>query len=191
MWNIFEQPWTILLVAVVASLVISIYRWLFPEKSRWWQLLIPLAIAVLGLAADFLVKTDPEKITVLLKTAMTAVEEENADGVDAVIAPHYTDSYHNSKENLMRYCRMMLAQPLVEKNKKWALKLDMSPPNATATFTVMTHFDRQSYIHQSYMRALLTKMELHLQKQPDKSWLITSAEVLELNRQPAKWHDIK
>jgi hypothetical protein len=191
MLNIFEQPWTILLVAVIASLVISIYRWLFPEKSRWWQWLIPLVIALAGLAADSLVKTDSEKITILLKTAMVAVEEENADGVDAVIASHYADSYHNSKENLMHYCRMMLAQPLVEKNKKWALIVDMAPPNATATFTVMTHFDPQSYIYQSYMRAMLTKMELHLQKQPDKSWLITRAEILELNRQPAKWNDIK
>jgi hypothetical protein len=191
MFNIFQQPWTILLLAVIVSLVISIYRWLFPERKRWRQLLIPLIIAVAAIAMDFFVKTDPEKIAALLKTGMKAVEEENVDAVDAIIASHYTDSAHNTKEDLMRYCRMMLAQPLVEKNKKWALKLDMSPPNATATLMVMTHFDRQSYIYQSYMRALLTKMELQLQKQPDKSWLITRAEVLELNRQPAKWQDIK
>ncbi len=191
MFDIFEQPWTILLLAIIVSLVISIYRWLFPEKKRWRQLLIPLVIAVLGLAADLLVRTDSERITVLLKTAMVAVEEENADGIDAVISPHYADSYHNSKEDLMRYCRMMLDQPLVEKNKKWALSLEVSGPKANAVFTVITHFDPQSYIYQSYMRAMRTKMELHLQKQPDKSWLITRAEVLELNLQPAKWHDIK
>jgi hypothetical protein len=191
MLNIFQQPWTMLLVAVITSLAISIYRWLFPEKSRWWQLLIPLVIAVAGVALDFLVKTDPEKISALLKTGMKAVEQENADAVDAVIAPHYNDSYHNTKQDLMRYCRMMLAQPLVEKNKKLALSIEMSTPNATATFTVITRFDPRSYIYQSYMRSLLTRMELHLQKQPDKSWLITRAEVLELNRQPANWRHIR
>ncbi|MHC4239449.1 MAG: hypothetical protein ACYSUC_06790, partial [Planctomycetota bacterium] len=62
MLNIFQQPWTILLVAVITSLAISIYRWLFPEKSRRWQLLVPLVIALAGFALDFLVKTDLEKI---------------------------------------------------------------------------------------------------------------------------------
>ncbi|HUT31292.1 MAG TPA: hypothetical protein VMX13_15970 [Sedimentisphaerales bacterium] len=191
MFNIFEQPWTILLVAVIVSLVISVYHWLFPERKRWTHFLIPLIIAVVGLAGDFLVKTDPEKINALLKTGMKAVEEESADAVDAIIAPDYTDSAHNTKEDLMRYCRMMLSRPLVEKNKKWDLKVDVSPPNAAATFTVITRFEPQSYIYQSYMRSLVTKMELHLQKQPDKSWLITRAEILELNHQPANWRDIK
>jgi len=191
MFDIFEQPWTILLVAVIVSLVISIYRWLFPEKKRWRHLLIPLIIAAAGLAADFFVKTDAEKINALLKTGMKAVEEEDADAVGAIIAPDYADSAHNTKEDLMRYCRMMLGQPLVDKNKKWALSLEVSPPNATAIFTVITHFDPQSYIYQSYMRILMTKIELELQKQADKSWLITRAEVIELNRQPAKWHDIQ
>jgi hypothetical protein len=191
MFNIFEQPWTILLLAVVASLGISIYRWLFPERKRWTHLLIPLIIAAAAIALDFLVKTDRERINALLNTAMMAVQEENADAVDALIAPNYSDSCHNSKGDLMRYCRMMLAQPLVEKNKKWALRLDVSAPNGTATFTVVTRFDPQSYVYQSYLHSLITQMQLDLHKQPDKSWLITRAEVLELNRQPAKWNDIK
>jgi hypothetical protein len=191
MLNIFQQPWTMLLVAVVTSLVISIYRWLFPEKSRWWQLLIPIVIALAGVALDFFVKTDLEKISALLKTGMKAVEQENTDAVDAIIAPHYNDSYHNTKEDLMRYCQMMLAQPLVEKNKKLALSIEMSTPTATATFTVVTKFDKQSYIYQSYLHSLVTKMQLQLQKQHDKSWLITRAEILELNRQPANWRHIK
>jgi hypothetical protein len=190
MFNIFQQPWTILLVAVIVSLVISIYHWLFPERKRWTHLLIPLIIAVAAIAMDFFVKTDRERITALLNTAMMAVQEENADAIDALIAPDYADSHHNDKQSLMRYCRMMLAGPLVEKNKKWDLKIDLSPPTATATFTVITHFDPQSHIYQSYLRVLITKMQLDLQKQPDKSWLITRAEVLELNRQPASWNNI-
>jgi hypothetical protein len=191
MLNIFQQPWTILLVAVITSLAISIYRWLFPEKSRSWQLLIPLIIAVGGVALDFLVKTDLEKIDALLKTGMKAVEQENTDAVDAIIAPHYSDSYHNTKEDLMRYCRMMLGQLLVEKNKKLALSIEMLKPSASATFTVVTRFDPRSYIYQSYLQSLVIKMELQLQKQPDKSWLITRAEVLELNRQPANWRHVR
>ncbi|MHC4061191.1 MAG: hypothetical protein ACYSR6_06230 [Planctomycetota bacterium] len=191
MLNIFQQPWTILLVAVITSLAISIYRWLFPEKSRRWQLLVPLVIALAGFALDFLVKTDLEKIKALLSTGMKAVEQENIDVVDAVIAPHYSDSYHNTKEDLMRYCRMMLAQPLVEKNKELALTIEMSKPAATATFTVVTKFDPRSNIYQSYLHSLVIKMQLQLQKQPDRSWLITRAEVLELNRQPASWRHVR
>jgi uncharacterized membrane protein YoaK (UPF0700 family) len=146
MFNILEQPWTILLVAVIVSLVISVYHWLFPERKRWTHILFPLTIAVAAIALDFFVKTDRERITALLNTAMMAVQEENADTVGALIAPNYTDSHHNDKESLMRYCRMMLARPLVEKNKKWDLKIQLSPPTATATLTVITRFDPQSYV---------------------------------------------
>jgi hypothetical protein len=52
-------------------------------------------------------------------------------------------------------------------------------------------FDKNSYVYQNYKSFFLTKVELHLQKQPDGTWLINRAEVLELDRQPVDWSHIR
>lgn len=190
MFDIFEQPWTLLTVAIIVLLVMLTVRKIFPEKRQWWQLLISAIIAVAAFGLDFLVKTDLEKINALIRTGIKAAEEEKADAIDAIISANYSDSYHNTKKDLMHYCRAMLSEPLVEKNKKHALIIEISPPTATATLTVLTKFDKESFIYQN-LRTLLTKIQLDLQKQPDKRWLINQAEILELNRQPVNWGHIR
>lgn len=195
--NRFAEAGSIL--SIVARIIITVgvallLGWpLVPAlRSRyryWWLWLLPPCLAVAAFACDWLVKTDLEKINIIIKTGIKAVEEENPAAVDAIIAPDYGDSRHNSKENLMAYCRLMLAQPLVEKNTKMGLNIEISRSNATVTLVVLTTVDKQSYVYQTF-RTLITKTRLQLRRQPDKSWLISSAEILEINRQPAKWRDI-
>ena len=191
MFDIFHQPWTLLFAAIIVLFVMLIVRRILPEKRRWWQWLLPVFLAVAAFGLDWLVKTDLEKINALIKTGIKAVEQENADAVGAIISPNYSDSYHNTKEHLMNYCTLMLSEPLVEKNKKIALVIELSPPKATATLTVLIRFDKESFIYQNYKPTLLTKTELHLRKQPDKQWLIHRAEVLELDRRPVNWKNIR
>jgi hypothetical protein len=191
MFNIFEQPWTLLGAAIITLLVILIVRSIFPEKQRWWLWLVPVFIAVAGFALDYLVKTDLEKINSLIKAGMKAVEQEDTDAIDAMIAPDYSDSYHNTKADLMHYCNMMLSQPLVEKNSKRALEIQISPAQATATLTALMRFDKQSFVCQTGITFLPIKVELTVQKQPDKNWLFNRAEVLELNGQPVNWRHVR
>ena len=68
MFNILEQPWTLLIAAVVALLIIFIIRALIPEKRRWWQLWIPVIIAVSAFAIDILFETDRENINGIIKS---------------------------------------------------------------------------------------------------------------------------
>jgi len=191
MFDIFEQPWTLLTTAVIVLLAVLTLRSIFPEKRRWWQLALPAFLAVAAFGLDFFVRTDLEKINATIKAGMKAVEEEDTDAIDSIIAANYSDSYHNTKQDLMRHCRLLLSEPLVEKNKKTALVIETSPPKATAALTVLTKFEEQSYVYKNYKPRLLTKIELHLQKQPDNRWLIDRAEVLELDRQPVNWRDIR
>jgi hypothetical protein len=86
---------------------------------------------------------------------------------------------------------MMLSQPLVEKNSKRAVEIQISPPQATAALTALMRFDKQSFVYQSGITFLLVKVELTLQKQPDKNWLVNRAEVLELNGQPVNWRHVR
>ncbi|GAI02660.1 unnamed protein product, partial [marine sediment metagenome] len=103
----------------------------------------------------------------------------------------YHDSYHNTKRDLMRHCRTRLSQPLVEKNKKRACLVQLSPPTATATLFATIIFEKDSYVSVNYKAWLMVEARLSFQEQPDKTWLINRIEILELDRQPASWSQIR
>jgi hypothetical protein len=190
MFDIFEQPWTLLIAAIIVLLVIWVLRCIFPEKRHWWQWLLPAFLTVAAFGFDLLIQTDLEKINVVINTGIQAVEEENPDAIEAIISDNYRDSYHNTKKDLMEHCRARLSEPLVAKNKKRPPIIEISPPKATVTLTVIIHFDKQSYVYQD-IRLMWAKVKLDLQKEQDKRWLINRAEVLELNKQQANWRDIR
>ena len=190
MFGIFEQPWTLLITAILVLLVMLMFRRILPEKKHWGQWLLPAFLTVAAFGFDLLVKTDTEKINAVINTGIKAVEQENSDAIEAIISANYRDSSHHTKKHLMAYCRRLLSEPLVEKNKKTALVIEVSPPTATATLTALTKFDQRSSVYE-YKRAMLTKIRLNLQKEQDGRWLINRAEVLQLDRQPVKWRDLK
>jgi len=191
MFNIFEHPWGLLTLAVVTLLILLMFHRIFPEKRHWWQWLLPAFLIAAAFGVDALVQTDLEKINAVISTAVKAVEEENPDAVEPIISNNYHDSYHNAKEDLMYYCRSLLSEPLVDKSIKRIVSIDISPPEATAVFTVRIVFDKRSYVYRDFKRLMLAKIELHLRKEQDKSWLINRAEILELDRRPANWRDVR
>jgi low affinity Fe/Cu permease len=192
MLNIFEQPWTLLGVSIIALFVILTIRSVWSERRHWWQLLIPVAIAAAGFGLDFLVQTDLEKINALIDTGIKAVEEEDCNAIEAIIAGNYRDSFHNTKDDLMSHCRMQLTPGLVTKNKKRACLVELSPPTATATLFALITFEKDSYISREYNKPfMLVKVKLYLEKQPDKGWLISRVEVLEIDRLQVDWRQIR
>jgi len=58
MFDIFEQPWTLMGAAVLVLFGMLTFRSFCPEKRRWWQLLVPVFLAVAAFGADMLVQTD-------------------------------------------------------------------------------------------------------------------------------------
>jgi len=193
MFDVFEQPWGLLTVAVIVLLILLMFRSIFPEKRHWWQLALPAFLAVTAFGLDRLVQTDLEKINKVINTAVKAVEEEKPDAIDAIISENYSDSYHRNKRVLILHARRVLSEPVVEKNIKRILEINISPSKttATATFTVRVVFDKRSYVYQSYKRIVLAKVEINLQKELGKGWLINQAELLELDRQPVNWQHIR
>lgn len=187
---IFEQPWPLLITAATVFLLVLILRSILPEKRHWWQWLLPLLLVAAAFGLDFLVETDLEKINAVIDIGVKAVEEENSDVIEAIIADNYRDSFHKSKNELMHHCRVKLAEPLIEKNIKRIQAVELSLPNATAVFTVRMLFDKSSYTYRSFKQQLHVKAELDLQKQPDGTWLITCAEILELDLRPVNWKDV-
>jgi len=191
MFDFFEQPYTLIGAAVLLLFGILTFRSVLPEKRRWWQLFLPVIVVVAAFGMDVLVQTDLEKINSAINTIIKAVEEENCNAIETIIAENYRDSYHNTKRHLLTHCRKRLTPSLVEKNKKTASLVELSPPNATATLFMLTTFDKNSSISVNYKSFLYSKIELHFQKQDDKTWLINRAEILALDKQPANWNDIR
>jgi hypothetical protein len=113
MWDVFEQPWTLLAAAVLVLFGVFTFRSVWPEKQRAWQWLLPLAVAGLAFGLDALVATDLEKIHGTINAARRAIVAENAVGVAACIAPEYNDGWHKSRADLVKHCREQLVGPTI------------------------------------------------------------------------------
>jgi hypothetical protein len=193
MFNVFEKPWGLLTLAVVVLLILLMVRRILPEKHRWWQLLLPALLAVAAFGLDRLVQTDLEKINAVIDIAVKAAEQENPDALEPIISEDYSDQYHETKKALILHFGRTFSEPLIEKNIKRILQIELSPSKTTAeaTFTVRVVFDKRSYVYQqTYKQIMLAKVKVHLQKEQDK-WLINQADLLELDRQPFDWQHVR
>jgi len=191
MFDVFEQPWTLLGAAVLVLFGMLTFRSVFPEKRQWWQLAVPFIVAASAFAIDVATQTDLEKIHALLKKGMKAVEQGNLDALAAIISADYYDSFHKSKQELMAHAWREIEQSGVQKVKKNSVLIQVSPPQATVNLIVVVKFEQNSYIAQNYKRWLLIKLRVNLQKQPDKNWLVNRAEVLEVDKQPVQWREVR
>jgi len=150
MWNIFEQPWTLLGAAVLVLFGVLTFRSVWYEKRKPWQWLLPTSLALLGVGLDLGVTTDLEKINHVIKTGLQAVEAEDCPAIARLIAEDYQDSYHRSKESLLSRCRARLTPPAVQKVRKISVKVEVSPPDAKAMIVVWLTFDKDSFWAQAY-----------------------------------------
>jgi hypothetical protein len=191
MFNCFENPWGLITIAIITFFVLLILRSISPQKCRWWLWLLPAILVLAAFGLDFLVETDLEKINAVIDKGVKAVENEDADSIEQIIADDYSDSYHRSKNALMSHCKVQLSEPLVEKNIKRIVSIDIQPPKATAIFTVRILFDKQSYVYQGFKQQIVTEVQADLQKQPDSRWLINKVELLKLDFHPADWRSIQ
>jgi len=183
---------TLLAAMVLALFCVPLVRARALRQRRWKIWFLPLSLAAAAFALDTVVTTNPEAIKATIQNVLRAVESEDPAGIDAALSDDYSDQRHNDKETLMRYCRNLLARPLIDRNRKTALTLDISPPEAGANLTVVTKLDEQGWAYQTYMLpVVVTKVRLTLKKQGDKKWLINRVEVLEINKQPLNWNDVK
>jgi hypothetical protein len=191
MFNVFEHPWGLITAAAVAVLVLLILRSVAPEKCRWWLWLLPVFLVIAAFGLDFLVETDLEKINAVIGKGVKAVETENPDAIETIIADNYTDSFHSSKIALIEHCGEILSGPLIEKAIERTVSVDIQPPKASAIFTVRVLFDKRSFIYQNFKQQMVTEVQADLRKQPDGRWLISRVELLKIDLQPIKWQSIK
>jgi len=191
MFDIFEQPWTFLLVGLILLIFIWVYRSVAIDKRKWWQFLIPVIPVAAGFGLDYLVQTDSEQIKELLASASRAVEREDAESLGDLISEDYQDSFHRSKRILMSHCKSRLSEPLIKKSIARIIAMEINSPKAEVIFTARLVFDENSLISQSYVNIMLFKLRMELTKNAQKGWLISNTEIREINHQPASWKNIR
>lgn len=188
MFNVFEEPWLLLIVAGVVFMGVFIFRDILPTKGKWVFWVAPTVIAILAFALDYLVETDNEKITAVIWKAVKAVEREDVNAIAPLISEDYKDSVNTSKKELLWQCRTRLSEPVIEKNVPRIASINIRGDTANAVFTVRTVFDPRGPVAGT-VQMMLFKFEANLQKQGDK-WLFTRVELIEIDMHPADWHHI-
>jgi len=178
--DIFEQPWTLVVIGLLAELAVLIGARFWPLKIRRKHLLIGPILIVLGLGLDYLVATDKEKIETAIAIVVKATEEENAEQIIQCIGPAYHGRLEDSRELFARFCRQLFSQPQIEKNRLLAQQLQLDKTKATVRITVLSRLDERSQWAQWRSRAN-TVWEIRFEKQPDKSWLIVWIDLVELD----------
>jgi len=189
MFNFFEHPWGLIVIAAAIFFIILVLQTIFPQKRLRWFKVISVLLIIAAFGIDYLVETDREKISKVITTAVKAVENEDPDSIETIIASDYRDSLHSSKTALMSYFRRALSEPLIRKNITRINSIDIQLPRATVIFTVRIFFEQQSSIYQGFKQQLLVESQADLEKQPDGRWLTSQIELLKIDLQPANWQN--
>jgi hypothetical protein len=192
MWNVFEQPWTLLGISVLVLLGVLTFRSVWPEKRKFWQLLLPLIVAGSAFGLDALVVTDHEKVVAVTTAAIRAVQEEDCLGVGSCIASNYHDSRHQDKAALMKACQEYLTGATVEKIRKITREIDMSKKPAVVTMLLSLRLEEQGRLAKQYgIVSCPIGVQVYVSKQPDNRWLISSVELRAVEGMPMGWSGVQ
>ena len=188
MWNVYQSPWLLLLIAFFSFLALGTFRCVFPEKLRLTQWIVPLVIAGTGLGLDYVVHTDLEKIRAALDTLLTSAEIEDVNAIDHLTAPDYRDSFHRSKPQLIQHLHTRFAKPEFERISCLSHSIDPIEGGRTAVvLNVTCVFNKDSDVARVYRAALMAKVKFYLTRQSNGEWKFSQIELLEVDKQPINW----
>ncbi|MBN2588918.1 MAG: hypothetical protein JXA96_03575 [Sedimentisphaerales bacterium] len=191
MLDIYEQPWTLVGLAVIVLFVVFTIRSVFPEKRRLWQLLIPVLIVTAAFGIDALVQTDKEKIVAVLDAGMQAVEDENFNAIYPYLSDDYSDTMHSSKQQLIDHAQSRLDINVVKKCKKTGSLITISQNKAKVNLFMHIILSEDSPVNRDYQIPFFQlKVDIDFIKQ-NEDWLIEGIEIKSVNKQSAKWNDIR
>jgi hypothetical protein len=187
MWNIFEQPWTGLAIAVITLNVIAVVRWFVPLERKW-LFIPPVTIALLALALCYLVETDKEKAQHVIAHGVKAVREQKADDLEKLISPQYSDGAHATKKDFVRSWRIWLGEVKLEGVGISNATYEMGDAKATVTFNWNIRFGKQTGTFDYLSGGILFgQTRVILAETAGRKWMIKSSELLEIMNQSTSW----
>jgi len=161
-----ESPWPILFGSIIVEAVLALALLRTGRGRLLWAMVGVGVFALLGLLAERLIVTDQEAVTNTLETAVTAVENNDIEGLLGCISPTAKQPRNASRWVLERFD--------VDKAAIRELKIDFnrlkSPPTANAHFQAIGRgTDRKGEIP---YHAYGQRVVVHLRLERDR-WLVT------------------
>jgi hypothetical protein len=187
--HVLETPWPVLTAAIILLAIIVLFRQSWPDKRRWWQLLVPVILAVVGVGLEHLFKTDYEKIASVIDSGIQAVIDRDIGQINRIISPDYSDSRHHSKDAIMAFCGDLLSERFAEKIKKQQEKITILAPEATAELLVRLHLSPQN-TYAAMGTLMYVKIKLYFTKTTHGNWLISGTEIVSVNNQTLNWNSV-
>ena len=187
--NIFQSPWPLIWVSIVAWLVAAIIRVSFPEKKRPWHMLIPVLIFAAAFGIDHYVKTDLEKIDALIDTGIEATVAADINAIDSIIAEKYSDRTHNSKAGFMATCRRHLDKPQAESIRRSYYNVTINSTTANVELNAIVHLLPQN-TNIAGLQILPVKLKIECTRNSEKQWKVSSVDLTEISNHSVNWSDI-
>ena len=187
--SIFQSPWILIVTSAVVWLIAGIIRVSFPEKKRWWHMLVPVVIFAAAFGMDHFVKTDLEKVNALIDRGIEAAVAADISGIDSIIAENYSDRAHNSKADFMSVCRKYFRKPMLESIRRSYYKVAINGASAVIDMNAVVHLLAQNS-HAAGIQMVAVKLKIECIRNSEKKWSISSVDLVELNNNPVNWNHI-
>ena len=122
---------------------------------------------------------------------MKAVREQDADRMEGLISPEYSDPAHPTKKDFVRSWQIWLGEVKIENAGISNTVYRVSEGKATVTFSWLVRFGAQKGTF-DYLsgQVLFGRAEVSLAKTMDGKWLIRSSALLEIMNQQTSWRRV-
>ena len=187
-YNIFQSPWFLIWVSVAVWLVAAIIRVTVPEKKRWWHMAAALIIFAAAFGADYFVKTDREKVDILIDRGIEATVAADVAAVEAIIGEDYADRTHRSKAEFMGKCRRYFNRPVAESIRRTYYNVSINGRSAVVDLSAVVHLMPQNN-EVPGIQMVPVKLKIECKLYGEKDWQVSSAELVEVNNNPVRWNN--
>ena len=189
LFNIFETPWLIIIIAAVAWIVISLISIFKGLEQRRWRLFIPLLLGLIAFPVDYFVMTDYETIDLAMNTITTSAVELTPQKIEPLISEDYSDAANKSKAQLMRFFNRNFSEPNIQKINRRFFTITVDRPTAMCEMDLVIILNPESRFAE-YANILSVETKAYFQRNPDGKWLMTSSEIIKVNNHPTSWKNV-
>ena len=184
MFDVFESP--VLFITIAAICFIALV--LLTNLKSFVKILIPTLIILSGISVDHIFKTDYEKADLLIDMCRDAVVCRDIDFIDGSVSDNYGDSFHDSKDKLIKRCKRVFERPFAEKIKITSKVIEVKGNEATITVSAVVHIDRNSK-YAIFFKIAPIEVQVYLEKVSNE-WKVIKMELIEIDMQPVNWQKI-
>lgn len=185
MWNLYEDPWLLLIVGIVVLIIGAWIRNNVAEKKGLWLILAGVLIAAGGFGLDYAVATDYEQIQTVIYTCRDATIARDIRLIAPLISLSYKDSVHFNRDIFIENVDSIFKTAAVSKIKFQEMTLSLFGRTGRAAIRAAVFLDPNS----SYAAAgglFFIEMSVDFRKDNNR-WTVAGVEVETVNNDRINW----